>query len=99
MDAILSYIKPELLVLVPVLYFLGAGLKKAEAFPDNRIPLVLGIAGILLAALYVAATSALDSWQAGLLAGFAAATQGILTAGCSVYVNQLIKQKGKGEEE
>ena len=54
MDAILSYIKPELLVLVPVLYFLGAGLKKAEAFPDNRIPLVLGIAGILLAALYVA---------------------------------------------
>ena len=79
MDAILSYIKPELLVLVPVLYFLGAGLKKAEAFPDNRIPLVLGVAGILLAALYVAAT------------------QGILTAGCSVYVNQLIKQQEKGE--
>ena len=91
MDAILSYIKPELLVLVPVLYFLGAGLKKAEAFPE------LGVAGILLAALYVAATSALDSWQAGLLAGFAAATQGILTAGCSVYVNQLIKQREKGE--
>ena len=53
---------------------------------------VLGLIG-------AAATSTLGSWQVGLLAGFAAATQGILTAGCSVYVNQLIKQKEKGEEE
>ena len=37
MDAILSYIKPELLVLVPVLYFLGAQRTVAMA-------LIIGIA-------------------------------------------------------
>lgn len=97
MQTIMSFIKPELLVLVPVLYFIGAGLKKSQAFPDSRIPMVLGVCGILLAALYVAAASTLDSWQAGLLAAFAAATQGILAAGCSVYINQMIKQKNKEE--
>lgn len=35
----------------------------------------------------------------GLIGAAATSTQGILTAGCSVYVNQLIKQKEKGEEE
>ena len=99
MENIMEYIRPELVILIPVLYFVGVGLKKSESVPDKHIPIILGVAGILLAALYVVATSALDSWQAGIMAAFVAATQGILTAGCSVYVNQLIKQKEKGEKE
>lgn len=92
MEQIVEYIRPELLVLVPVLYFLGIGLKKSTYFNDNAIPLLLGVFGVLLSLLYVMATGTLGSWQDILLAAFTAITQGILCAGASVYVNQLIKQ-------
>ena len=97
MENIMEYIRPELVILIPVLYFVGVGLKKSESVPDKHIPVILGVCGILLAALYVVATSALDSWQAGIMAAFVAATQGILAAGCSVYINQVGKQGGKDE--
>ena len=88
----MEYIKPELLVLVPVLYIIGMGLKKSTYFSDNAIPLILGACGVLLAVVYVTATSEFASWQNGLMAVFTALTQGMLCAGASVYVNQLIKQ-------
>ncbi len=97
MDAIVNYIKPELLILVPVLYFVGMGFKNSKTIADNRIPILLGVCGIVLSSLYVVATSALENWQAGFLAAFTAATQGILAAGCSVYIDQIIKQKNKPE--
>ena len=59
MEEIMSYVKPELLILVPVLYFIGAALKRS-AVPDKWIPLTLGGAGVVLAVLYVLATSPLD---------------------------------------
>ena len=92
MEQMVEYIRPELLVLVPVLYFAGMGLKKSTYFNDNAIPLLLGIFGVLLSLLYVMATGTLGSWQDILMAAFTAITQGILCAGASVYVNQLIKQ-------
>lgn len=94
---IMEYIRPELLILIPVLYFVGLGLKNAEAVPDKHIPIILGIFGIFLASLYVVATSAFTSWQSGVMSVFVAATQGILAAGCSVYINQVGKQEGKDE--
>lgn len=97
MEQIMNYIRPELLVLVPVLYFVGAGLKKAAFFADRYIPLALGACGVLLAVVYVLATSAMNGWQDVLLAAFTAITQGVLCAGCSVYVNQLVKQAGGHE--
>lgn len=96
MEEIMSYVKPELLILVPVLYFIGAALKRS-AVPDKWIPLSLGGAGVILAVLYVLATSPLDGWQSGTMAAFVALTQGILAAGLSVYVNQVAKQAGKEE--
>ena len=83
-----EFIKPELLVLVAVLYITGIALKKAATVNDTRIPLILGIIGILLAMLYVGATSDLSTTQDVLLAIFAGVTQGILCAGASVYTNQ-----------
>lgn len=96
MEQILNYIKPELLILIPVLYFIGMAFKKS-ALKDKFIPLVLGFAGVLLSVLYVLATSAFDTWQSVLLGVFTAITQGILCAGTSVYANQLYKQSGKEE--
>lgn len=90
-----EFIRPELLVLVPVLYFVGVGLKKAQAFADKYIPLALGAAGIALSVLYVLATVQLGGWQNVLLAAFTAVTQGLLAAGCSVYINQIVKQAKK----
>lgn len=97
MENIMDYVRPELLVLIPVLYFIGMGLKKAETIADKLIPLLLGGAGVLLALLWVLAGSELAGAQDVLRAIFAAVTQGILCAGCSVYVNQLGKQHGKDE--
>ena len=95
MNAMVEYIKPELLILVPVLYLIGAGIKHAEAIPDKLIPLLLGAAGVLLAVVWVLATCTVDGWQSILTAGFSALTQGILCAGCAVYFDQLKKQSGK----
>lgn len=89
-------IKPELVVLVPVLYLIGMALKRSQ-LPDKFIPLILGGAGILLSGIWVLATTQLGSWQEILLSVFTAVTQGILVAGASVYVNQVIKQAGKDE--
>ena len=91
-----KYIKSELLVLVPVLYIIGLGLKRSK-LPDKWIPLVLGLIGITLSALWVAATSQIASGQEVAAALFTAVTQGILAAGASVYASQLHIQAHKDE--
>ena len=98
MEYLTEYLKPELLVLVPVLYFIGMGLKKSEGVPDKHIPALLGFCGMVLAAVYVIATGELGSWRDVLLAVFTGVTQGVLCAGASVYVDQLVKQAGKKDE-
>ena len=35
MEQILNYVKPELIVVAAVLYFVGMGIKKAEAIADK----------------------------------------------------------------
>ena len=96
MDFLKEFIKPELLVLVPVLYILGIGMKKS-AVRDKLIPALLGGIGIALSLAWVLGTSDLVTWRDVLLAGFSAVTQGILAAGASVYCNQLVKQGEKEE--
>ena len=92
-----EYIKPELLVLIPVLYLIGMGLKKSS-MADKCIPAVLGIVSVVLAGLYLLATGSFAGWQDIAVALFTAITQGVLSAGASVYVNQIVKQSGKKEE-
>lgn len=89
-----EFIKPELLILIPVLYLIGIGVKKSE-FKDKFIPLILGIIAILLSGLYTFATSDINGSKKIALALFTAITQGVLTAGASVYFNQLYKQSQK----
>ena len=38
MEQIMNYVKPELLILAVVLYFIGIALKNTEKFPDKYIP-------------------------------------------------------------
>ena len=47
MEALVNYIKPELLITAVALYFMGIALKEAQAVKDKYIPLILGGVGIL----------------------------------------------------
>lgn len=93
-DVLKEMIKPELLLLIPVLYLFGMALKKS-AVSNKHIPWMLGIFGIALSIMYLISSSDINGWQNILTIMFAGITQGILTAGASVYVNQLIKQNQK----
>ena len=97
MEQIMNYVKPELVVVAVVLYFVGMWLKKAETVPDKYIPLLLGVIGIMICGIYVIATCNLSGVQNIAMAVFTAVVQGILVAGLSTYVNQIIKQFNKEE--
>ena len=92
----LEFVKPELTILVPVLYLVGIALKKC-IMPDKYIPIVLGCAGIILSTIYLLSITQITSVQDVWIAIFASTTQGILCAGASVYANQIYKQIKKDD--
>ena len=77
MEQIINYVKPEHVIVAVVLYFIGIGLKNAQAVKDKYIPLILGIIGIILCGVWVLATSELGSGQEIALAVFTAVVCGI----------------------
>ena len=97
MEQILNYVKPELVVVAIVLYFIGMALKQSQTVADKYIPIILGVIGIAICGIYVVATCSLSGVQNIAMAVFTAIVQGILVAGLSTYVNQAIKQMHKEE--
>lgn len=95
MEQIKDYVKPELLIVAVVLYFLGAWLKQAAFIKDKYIPILLGAIGVFICGIWVMATASLETGQDIALAVFASLTQGILVAGLSTYANQIFKQINK----
>ena len=94
---IMNYIKPELIVVAIVLYFIGLGIKKAESIKDKYIPFILGVLGIALSAIWVFANTQIGTIQEVLMAVFTSIVQGVLVTGLSTYANQLLKQKNKND--
>lgn len=97
MNQIMNYVKPELLIVSIVLYFIGMALKKAGIVKDKYILLILGGIGIVVCGIYVFGTCTCTGVREAVMAVFTAITQGILVAGLSTYVNQMIKQMRKEE--
>lgn len=97
MEQVLNYVKPELVVVIIVLYALGMFFKKAQWVKDKNIPMLLGVIGIVICWIWVMANCPLGTMQEIAMAIFTAIVQGILVAGASVYFNQISKQ-GKKEE-
>lgn len=97
MDPLMEYVKPELVIVAVALYILGIFLKQTTVVLDKYIPMILGIVGIVLCAVWVFATTTVSTPQDIALAIFTAVIQGILVAGASTYVNQIVKQSGKEE--
>ena len=91
-----EFIEPGMLIGIPVLYLVGMWLKKS-AVPDKYIPLILGCIGVAGCMVWTVATMTAFDWQSVLAGLCSAAVQGVLVAGASVYVNQVVKQAGKGE--
>lgn len=89
----IDYIKPELLILIPVLYILGCIVKDSETVQNRFIPAILGAVGVFLALLYVAGSTGIS-----VTGVFTAITQGVLIAGAAVYTNEFITQLRKKED-
>ena len=93
-----DFIKPELLILIPVLYFVGTAIKTSK-YKDEIIPLTLGLSGVLLSVVYLLATEQIEGVQGVFTALWTGLTQGILCAAAAVYGNQIIKQAEKDRAE
>ena len=76
---IIKYVTEQALVLIPVLYIIGAIAKGTEKVNNKWIPVVLLPVGVLGAIALL-----------GLNAN--AVLQGILVTGATVYADQLVKQ-------
>ena len=82
-----SYIAPELAILIPALYALGAIIKHTKKIKDNYIPLILTGVSLVLTCLYVLGTQGISA-----VSIFTAIVQGLICVAVAVYGNQLIKQ-------
>ena len=80
----LKYITENAIILVPVLYIVGAILKNTELIKDKYIPILLMPVGIAFSIAIIGVN-------------VEAIIQGILVTGATVYSNQLIKQLNKNE--
>ncbi len=94
-NGLMEFIHPELVILAAALMALGKMLKQAAVVKDKRIPLLLGLAGVVLAIVWSIAErppKTAEEWLGTLFSGTA---QGILCAATAVYGHQIIKQSGK----
>ncbi len=87
-----EFIKPELLVLIPVLYIMGIFLKtKCNIIKICHIPLVLVIISTALSTLWVLSISTITTYQGLFSSLFISITQGVLIAGATVLSYEIIK--------
>ena len=89
-----EFIKPELLVLIPALYLIGTALKNSEV-NNKHIPWILGVISVIFSTIVVVSLTNIANLTEVLMAIFSGFTQGVLCAGASVYVNQIVKQASK----
>ena len=75
---------------------LGKGIRRTEKVEERYFPLVLGMAGIGLCAVWVVGTSCLCSVQEAAMALFTALVQGVLVTGLAVWA---LRRLEKGKEE
>ena len=79
-----EFIKPELIILIPVLYCIGAGIRKS-ALRNAIIPFILGGAGVVLSAIYLFASEPISNAQEVATA--------IFFTGMAIFTVSLIKDE------
>lgn len=88
-ETLMTYLMENCAIVVPVLWCIGAALKRTPKVADWLIPYLLGVAGIAFC-LIIALTTG-GSAVEGIM-------QGVITAGVAVYGNQLVKQATNKKE-
>lgn len=91
-----NYLKPELYILIPVLWLVGKAIKKSS-IADKYIPLILGALGIVLSTAYLLPIYVPSTLEGIFELLFSGVTQGILYAAGSVYAQNIIVQAKKSE--
>ena len=84
---ILDYIKPGLLILVPVLWYIGTALKATKKIQDWAIPFILMVISIVLALTYVISFEGISA--TGIWVGI---VQGLVIAMAEGQLYQYYKQ-------
>ncbi len=89
MEFAFQFIKAENIIIISVLYILGLILKRSKTIPNQFIPLILTVLGILFAGIRAFAVY----WQYPNIyaAVFDAITQGIICSGMAIYAYEFIK--------
>lgn len=92
-EILIQYIRPELLILVPILFLIGKAIKNTKYIKDEFIPFILGVLSIMLTAIYVLSVSVSPKdYQEILGLVFDILIQGICCSAASVYFHQIGKQ-------
>lgn len=91
---LIELVPSNLLILVAVLYVLGAGLKKSLTVQDKYITLILLVLGITLAILLAIINAQYKTVLEAAINGF---MQGIICWGIAIGINQTAKQLTKEE--
>jgi len=91
---VLNFIKPDLVILIPVLIGLGRILKSSERVCNQDIPLYLTITSIFLASSYILSVNAYENAPVEYIANlvFKGVVQGTLCASLAIFGHQLTKQ-------
>ena len=79
-----TYIRAELIILIPVLHFI-INLLKNSGVKHDRVQLYTNCISIVLSAIYVFSTLESFRVQCILLSVYSSMTQGILLAGCAQF--------------
>ena len=79
-----TYIRAELIILIPVLHFI-INLLKNSGVKHDRVQLYTNCISIVLSAIYVFSTLSSFTVQCILLSVYSSMTQGILLAGCAQF--------------
>ena len=91
--ALTNYVRPELIVLIAILYCIGVAIKKTESLPDCSIPFVLSGISIIICGIYIfAVADTPKNYHEILIIIFDIIVQGICTAAVAVYIHQIQKQ-------
>jgi hypothetical protein len=87
-----EFVKPELLILVPICYALGLWIKQIDGIKNWLIPFILSAVSIVCCFLYLLASefSAIGNLVAAYI--FTALTQGILCAAAAVFAANIVRQ-------
>lgn len=90
-----DYIKPELLIITPVLYVI-AKIIDGSHLKNDIIPWVLLLISIVLAGLYTFATTDITTIPKLIMAIFVSLVQGVLLSGTAIFggiIGNLMKKR------